>query len=467
MDLQTLLKSSGQEHLASHAATLSQVSQNQLQQTLAQWDWDGMPALIDALVLHDGESPCYDDFGPASYYPFPAESAAQEQRYQQAAAIGEVAINAGKVAALTVAGGQGTRLGHDGPKGTYGVSPLRDKSLFQLFAESIRRESELAGRKLFWYIMTSPINDAPTRAFFVENDYFGLATEQITFFPQGTMPVFDLQGGMLLAGPDEPATSPDGHGGTLTALHRNGCLQHMENHGVELLSYFQVDNALTTIFDRTFVGLHLQDQAEMSSRCIMKDHPHDRLGNFGLIDDRLTVIEYSDLPDAMAQLREDDGRLTIRVGSPGIHLINRAFVERLTDRALQLPFHRAVKKVPFLDPETGEMVRPDAANAVKLEQFIFDAFPRAERYVLYQALKERELGPVKNKVGDDSRESAERLMIAEHARWLEAAGHEVPRNEAGEPLHRIEISPCSYVSEADLIANGPDSVTLGSDLYVE
>lgn len=465
-DLQSLLHQHNQSHLWDHATSLPAAQREPFLAELAALRWQQLPELIDSLVLKDAKAPCYDDFQPAPYYPLPAESPEQASRYASAYELGDQAIREGRVAAVTVAGGQGTRLGHDGPKGTYPVSPIRQKSLFQLFAETILRESERSGRPLFWYIMTSPSNNQPTIDYFKQNGFFGLGEEQVRFFPQGTMPVFGLDGKLLLAEPGVLARSPDGHGGCLQAMRTNNCLEHMRQHGVEFLSYFQIDNPLVTIFDRTFIGLHIEDCAQMSSRFLMKRQPHDRLGNFGLLDGKLTVIEYSDLPDAMAQRREPDGRLTIRLGSPGIHLLNRDFVTELTEDRCQLPFHRAVKQVPYLDPETG-WVAPTDPNAVKLEQFIFDAFPRAQASVLYQAIWEQELGPVKNATGSDSPESSAAMQVAEFARWLEAKGFTVPRNAAGAPVHPIEISPRAYATCEDFVAHGPDALTVDGPLYIE
>src|SRR5207248_7489660 len=188
--------------------------------------------------------------------PYPREPGAEHrQLYRDAELRGHRLLKEGKVAAFLVAGGQGTRLGYDGPKGEYSVTPIKKKPLFQVFAEQLLAHSRRAGQTIPWYIMTSNINDAPTRAFFEKHNYFGYPREDVFFFQQGMMPAFDFDGKMLLAEKGSLALSPDGHGGSLRALDRSGALADMRHRGVKHLSYFQVDNPLVHTIDPLFLGL--------------------------------------------------------------------------------------------------------------------------------------------------------------------------------------------------------------------
>ena len=350
-----------------------------LDEQLDDIDWEQLNALVENYVKQKPEYHTPDDLQPAPYYPLKPETAEQKAYYEKAKATGEALLKEGKVACFTVAGGQGTRLGYDGPKGSFNLSPIKQKSLFQLFAESILRHGKRYGKDIKWYIMTSPGNDAATRAFFAEHDNFGLKADQLMFFKQGQMPAFDRDGNMLLSAKDSLALSPDGHGGSLRALHRSGALADMAANGIDYISYFQVDNPLVSTIDPLFIGLHHLDKAEMSNRMLAKREPFEKLGLFCVSKGKIQVIEYSDLPDELAVLTNDDGRLQFIAGSPAIHIISRSFVEKLNEGTFSLPFHRADKKVPYINQD-GERIEPQEPNAVKLETFVFDALPLARGF---------------------------------------------------------------------------------------
>lgn len=376
---------------------------------------------------------------PVDAYPR-VPDAARRELYARADQRGRDLLRAGKVAAFLVAGGQGTRLGYDGPKGEYPVTPVRNKPLFQVFAEQLLAHARNAGRAIPWYIMTSDANDAATRAFFSRHGHFGLDPADIMFFQQGMMPAFDFAGKMLLASTDSLALSPDGHGGSLRALHRSGALDDLRRRGVEHLSYFQVDNPLVHCIDPLFLGLHDLSGSEMSSKTIPKANALEKVGNFVLGDGTLQVIEYSDLPESLALQTNADGSLRFNAGSIAIHALRVEFVQRLTSGAsLRLPWHRAEKKVPCVD-EAGQPCRPETPNAVKLEQFVFDAIPLAANAIVYTTERAEEFSPVKNAEGVDSPQTSRRDQVRRAARWLASAGAEAPTRD-GEPDLLIEISP--------------------------
>ena len=387
------------------------------------------------------------DFAPAQFYPAAPIDLEQQAKYTEATELGKRLISTGRVAALVVAGGQGTRLGFDGPKGNLPISPLRNKTLFRIFAESIAAVSNKYNATCPWYIMTSPLNHAQTAQIFRSNNYYGLSENDVFIFEQGTLPNFDFDGKILLADRANMACSPDGHGGCLKALCKSGALEDMKKRGVELISYWQIDNPLVNIVDPLFVGLHALDHAEMSSKALIKADPEEKVGNFCLVDGRVTVIEYSDLPRDLAHKRTPDGSLVFQLGSIAIHIISCDFVEKLNDRGISLPLHRAEKRIPHID-RYGKPVEPNEPNGIKLESFVFDALPLASKSVILQTIRTQEFAPTKNAAGADSVETTRQMMVARAAEWLEAAGVAVPKKSDGSPDCLVEMAP-SFALEKD------------------
>lgn len=361
---------------------------------------------------------------------------------------GRGVLAAGEVAAVIVAGGQGTRLGFDGPKGCYPVGPVSDRSLFQIHAEKVVALGRRHGAPVPLYVMTSPQNHAETAAFFERHDSFGV--ERLRLFVQGEMPAVDRASGrILLAERDRVALSPDGHGGTIRALDRCGALAEMAKGGIRTIFYLQVDNPLIAIGDAGFLGLHRRAGAEMSSKVVRKTEPAEKVGLVVVRDGRQEMIEYSDLPDQLAERRAADGGLELWAGSIALHLIDVAFAARLAGGGGRLPFHRALKPVPYVD-ELGSPVDPIVANAVKFEQFIFDALPLAERALVVETDRETEFEPLKNASGPASPETVRSRLSHVYAGWLEAAGVAVPRGADGLPVHPIEVSPLVALDAAEL-----------------
>ena len=446
-----LLKKHHQEHLLKFWSELNEKSRAQLNSQLEALPWENLDELISQYVTNLPEIAIPKDLEPAPFFPAIPTDAKMAALYEKASAEGVKLLHSGKVSLLTVAGGQGTRLGYDGPKGTYPITPIKEKTLFQYFSESIRRFGEKYNTKFTWYIMTSELNHQATVDFFKDNNYFGLDEQQIVFFSQGTMPAFDNGGRLLLSAKDSLALSPDGHGGTLLALKRCGCLKRMAQEGVEYLSYFQVDNPLVSIVNPLFIGLHALEKSEMSSIMLAKTGPFEKLGNFCVSDGRLQIIEYSDLPDELADSRDAKGALRFIAGSPAIHILNRNFIENLTSgHQFSLPWHRADKKIPFIN-DIGELVTPKQPNGVKLESFIFDALPLASHTMVLEAIREEEFAPTKNKTGVDSVESCRKMLIERDAQRLERAGVKIARDAKGAPQYPVELSPAIIVDDEDAV----------------
>ncbi len=445
-----LLKKHGQAHLL---AFWEQLNVAQRQNLLAQIEQLNL-AKIDNWIARYIKKPASADidsqFAPVeSYSPEPADP--QQRKYDKAIKLGKELIQQSKVAAMVVSGGQATRLGFDGPKGDFPISPIKNKTLFQIFAESITAASEKYQSVCPWYIMTSPLNYTETVEIFRSNDHYGLRENNVFIFEQGTLPNFSFDGKILLADKANLSCSPDGHGGSLKALYQSGALADMKRHGVEFISYWQVDNPLVSIFDPLFIGLHALDESEMSSKAVIKTGPYEKVGNFCLVDGKITVIEYSDLPDELAEQRNPDGSLVSELGSIGIHIISASFVERLNKNGFALPLHRANKKIPSID-QHGNPVEPEQPNGVKLESFVFDALPLASKSIILQTTRNKEFAPVKNAAGPNSPETARQMLVACAADWLESAGVNVPRKADGSVDCLLEIAPSFALEKADIKA---------------
>ena len=400
-------------------------------------------ARLTATLLAPGAVAGVDLAGlaPAPYEPLPAHGG-DAGAWAAAKAAGEAALRAGRVAAFTVAGGQGTRLGYDGPKGTFPVTPLKQKPLFQVFAEKIRAAGRRFGRPLHWFIMTSHQNHAATVAFFEEQGHFGLDPGRVHFFRQGRMPAVDFEGRILLETKGTIALSPDGHGGSLRALERSGALDLMQREGIDTLSYFQVDNPLVRCVDPAFIGWHVRRGSQMSSKMVPKAYPEEKLGHFCTQAGRLVVVEYSDLPMAMQRETTAAGQLRYLAGSIAIHVLDREFIRRVArgGEGMALPFHRADKKIPSVDA-TGRPVKPEQANGVKFEMFVFDALPFAQYPLVIETSRADDFSPVKNAEGVDSPLTCREDQLRQFARWLRAQGAAVETDPTGRPVAGIEISP--------------------------
>ncbi|MCC7293125.1 MAG: UTP--glucose-1-phosphate uridylyltransferase [Phycisphaerales bacterium] len=446
----TLLASVGQQHLLRFWNRLDSQKQTQLLRDIAQVN---LP-LIAQLVRENAAGSASQVHPPSSIEPAPTLpdlwSAGAEHDYPRARADGERHIRQNKVAAMIVAGGQGTRLGFDAPKGMFPISPIRRATLFQWFAEALIGARRRFNAAIPWYVMTSPVNDQATRRTFAEQRFFGLGEDTVRFFAQGVMPAVSTDGKILLESEHRLALSPDGHGGSLTALARSGCLEDMKRRGIETLSYFQVDNPLARPVDPLLIGLHLRERAEVSSLTIGKADDLERVGNFVRIGDRNHVIEYTELPEALARRRDAQGRRLFDAANLSIFVFSLPFLERITGAGDELPWHRALKKVPCLDPITGERLEPAAPNAIKFERFVFDALPLASRSLLVRGRREECFSPVKNASGTDSAEQARRDLCLRGARWLETCGVRVDRSPDGAPAHPVEISPALAADAEEL-----------------
>lgn len=465
-EVKNLLEKYHQSHLLAFWGELSPTQRDNLLDQIEQLDFEEVSRWVRFVLENTSPEIDSDDIAPVSSYSSEPADPGQRHKYAEAVRLGERLISAGKVAAFVVAGGQGTRLGFDGPKGNFPISPVKQKTFFQIFAETIAAAGQEYETTCPWYIMTSPLNHDETVEIFNSNDFYGLGAENVRIFQQGTLPNFDSDGKILLADKSTMSRSPDGHGGSLKALHQSGALADMKKRGIEFISYWQVDNPLVNLFDPLFIGLHAMDRAEMSSKAVIKTDCMEKVGNFCLRKEDLTVIEYSEFnemedneappsPDGqrpkLAERRNPDYSLVFRLGSIAIHIISTSFVERLNADGFCLPLHKASKKIPHIDA-TGRLIESDKPNGVKLETFIFDALPLATKSIILDILRDQEFAPTKNATGVDSTETTKQMMVARAAEWLESAGVVVPRKPDGSVDCLLEIAPSFGLKKADVKA---------------
>lgn len=453
------LESAGQGHVLRFWNTLDDSQKSALEAQIASLDLGAVERM--AQMLREGGAAERRDSemipAPAIALPNGAEREAAVQR-------GGEELRAGRVAVVLVAGGQGSRLGFDGPKGAYSVGPVTGAPLFYFHSRKILALSRRYGASLPFYIMTSEVNDEATRKCFMDNAYFGLDEKDVFFFKQGVWPALDAKGKIILDAPGHIFMSPDGHGGILAALAKSGAVDDMEKRGISTVFYFQVDNPMVEIADPAFIGLHLLNKADISVKVCAKRDPGEGLGMMVLRDGHAEMVEYTELTEEQKNRRTKDGDLYFKFGSVAIHVFDFGFLKRETSALL--PLHLAHKKIPYC-LDDGTVVKPDAPNGYKFEKFVFDAIPDASRVIDVVFDRAEEFSPVKNAEGSDSPDTCRRDMQEKWARWFAMCGVTLPRKSDGSLAARIEIDPATAIDAVSLaahLAKNPLEVREGMDL---
>lgn len=349
----------------------------------------------------------------------------------EARARGRDLFRQGKVAFYTVAGGQGTRLGYDGPKGGFPVGPFSGKTLFRWHAEKVLAASRRYGRAVPWVVMVSEANAGETKRLFAAESWFALE-DRVFFVAQRMLPAVDADGKIVLRTPSAIMLAPNGHGGSIDALSRDGCLDRLADAGVEYLSYFQVDNPLLNAADEAFLGFQALRGADMTAKVVRKRGPEEKAGVVALVDGRPGVVEYSEISAADANARDAHGKLVYDLANIAAHGLALDFVRRL--QGTGLPYHTAKKKVPTVDDEG----RPIEVTGRKFETFVFDAIPLADGFFAWLTERAEEFSPLKNAEGEDSPESVRRDLLERTRRWYDRAGVAPPEEE-----EELEMSPLS------------------------
>ena len=437
----------GQQHLLEGVDALDEASRDIYLARLAAIDWEELAHPCDPVAIESvGASRVIDDTERA-------------ERADALATAGEAAMQAGKVAVLMVAGGQGTRLGFSGPKGCYEIGAHSGKSIYQLQAEKVLSLSRRLGKEVPFLIMTSPMTDEESRDFFAVHSNFGLSDDQVRFFSQGTVPSLDQDGKGLLKAPGHLLENPDGHGGCFTALVASGQLARLKDEGVTQLIYIQVDNILAPVDDAVLVGLAETEQTDIITKVLEKAHPDEKVGHLVKIGDRDRIVEYTEVTPEQTRMTNDAGELIYRWGSPAMHCWSIAFLSGLAETNFKPPLHRSAK--PLKAYVGGDIVE---VKGWKSERFIFDLIPEAPTSMGLVLNRLAEFAPVKNAEGTDSAISARQLASDEYVRWLEAAGVDVSLGDG----QLVEISPLFAATKEQFLTNWDgQTATIRGDFYLE
>lgn len=398
------LEQIGQTQLLRYYEELSEAERSALLRQIEETDFSVLS------YISQGESGAEKGvLSPLSCMELP-EIEANRERFT---AIGLDAIAASKVGAVLLAGGMGTRLGTDEPKGMYNIGLTRTVYIFQRLIENtmdvVRAANERTGRDDVWipfYIMTSEKNHDATVRFFEEQDYFGYNPAYVHFFRQDMAPATDKNGKVYLEAKGRIATSPNGNAGWFRSLVNAGLLEGVHEQGIEYLNIFAVDNVLQRIADPAFVGACMERGVDVGAKVVAKAAPDESIGVMCLEDGRPSIVEYYEMTDEIMHSRDERGELAYRFGVILNYLFKVSALEEILNR--DLPMHVVSKKIPHLN-EAGELVKPEAPNGYKFEQLVLDMIHQLSSCLPYEVVREREFAPIKNKTGIDSVESAREL----------------------------------------------------------
>lgn len=389
----------GQEHLLRYENELSEAEKKELHRQILEADFD----LLGEIRKKEEAAPDFSGLSPLGALEVP-EIRAREAEFRKA---GLEAIRQGKIAALLLGGGQGTRLGFDGPKGTYDFGITRPYYIFQAQIETMLRVCEEAGCTFPLFIMTSDKNDEATRAFLKEKNYFGFPEEKITFFRQAMAPSCDFDGKIYLEGKGQLSLSPNGNGGWFKSLVHHGLDKKLSEMGVEWINVFAVDNVLQKICDPVFVGATVLSGTNCGAKVVRKAAPGEKVGALCLKDDLPTIVEYYEMGEELAALRDGNGELTYRFGVILNYLFKVSRMQEVVNG--KLPLHIVKKKIPYLN-EAGELVKPTTENGFKFEYLATDNVRDMLSCIPFEVEREHEFAPIKNPDGIDSVVSARELM---------------------------------------------------------
>lgn len=340
---------------------------------------------------------------PINYFDKSKMSKEEISEYEK---IGSEIIRKEKYAVVTMAGGQGTRLGHKGPKGTFDIGLDSHKSIFELLCNTLKEAKEKYGVYVQWYIMTSEENNKQTVDFFESNNFFGYEREKVMFFKQGQLPMCDTEGKILIDETGLIKEAADGHGGVFESMRKDGVIADMKNKGIEWVFIGGVDNVLAKMVDSVLTGLSIKNNVLAAGKSVVKAGPKERVGVFCKRNGKPSVIEYTEITEEMAEAQDKSGNLLFGESHILCNLFNIKAIENISEK--KLPYHSAFKKAKYINAK-GELVVPEKPNAYKFEAFLFDAFESLEDMTIMRVKREEEFAPVKNAEGVDSPETARKL----------------------------------------------------------
>ncbi len=389
------LKKYGQEHVLKYYAELPDEQRNTLIEQIDRTDF--------TVIGQAAETGKRGTIAPIKAMTIPEIDMGRE-RFER---IGMEAVKAGKLGAVLLAGGMGTRLGSDAPKGMYDIGISKPVYIFQRLIENLMKVVEKAGNYIQLFVMTSEKNHDATVGFFKEHDYFGYDKDYIAFFKQDMAPAADFDGKVYMEAKDSIATSPNGNGGWFLSMKKSGLLELVEKRGIEWLNVFAVDNVLQSIADPVFAGAVLEGGYSVGSKVIRKVNPQEKVGVMCTEDGRPSIVEYIELTEDMLTQRDENGEYAYNFGVILNYLFRVDKLVNLLER--KLPYHKLAKKIPYIN-EAGELVKPEEPNGYKYEQFILDMIQMLDSCLPFEVVRGKEFAPIKNKTGVDSVESARELL---------------------------------------------------------
>ncbi|KAI8904842.1 nucleotide-diphospho-sugar transferase, partial [Gorgonomyces haynaldii] len=444
--LEQKYQQAGQGQVFQFKDSLSQTEKEQLQKTLSSIDIDRCNRIFKTATTAPPNS-------NASVSPLPDaafdSTISNPEKVKHWREIGLKLIAQNKVGVILLAGGQGTRLGSSAPKGCYDIGLPSHKSLFQLQGERILRLQQVAsqysnGQKVVipWYVMTSGPTHDNTVEFFKSKHFFGLDPQNVIFFQQGVLPAFTPEGKIFMETKSSPALSPDGNGGIYAALRKEGVIDDLEKRGIPYVHCYCVDNCLVKVGDPVFIGYCVEKNADCGAKSVPKVSPTESVGVICLRNNKFAVVEYSEIDPKLAEQRKPDGTLVYNAANIANHFYTTAFLKKIEEFESKLEYHIAKKKITHVDAQ-GKTVKPNEANGIKLELFIFDVFPFTERMAVLEVARKDEFSPLKNAPGSkdgDSPETSRHDIMAQHVRFVQAHGG-VVASTPGYDTPQFEISP--------------------------
>lgn len=397
--VKALLEEKAQTQLLQYYDELNEAEKQKLLQTIEGIDWSFEEDLAHPVDLSGKNR----DIKPIDGL----RLAAIEKRFAEFEKAGVEAIRAGKVAAVLLAGGMGTRLGVDGPKGAYDIGLTKPLYIFEQQMKNLLEVTEKCGVLVPLYIMTSDKNHEQTTAFWKEHGYFGYPESAVRFFKQDMAPAVDYDGKIILESKGMPAMSPNGNGGWFASMKRAGLCEDLHARGVEWLNIYAVDNVLQRIADPVFVGATILSGVNCGAKVICKTEPHEKVGVLCLDGDKPDIIEYYELTEEMANLRDENGNLSYCYGVIMNYLFRLSKLEEIVDN--KIPVHIVEKKIECLCPD-GVTRKPEKENGKKFEMLAVDLIKPMGSVLPFEVVREKEFAPIKNKTGVDSVESARELL---------------------------------------------------------
>ena len=396
----SILKKYHQEDILKYRLTEKQ--QQELEKQISNIDFEQLQNLYESTKQEK-----YIEEKKIEHIPYIDKAKLSKEKEEELANIGTEIIKQGHYAVVTMAGGQGTRLGHLGPKGTYALDTVNGKKyIFEIIIERLKEANKKYGVIIPWYVMTSKENHEETVWFLENNNYFGYEKEKVKFFKQGELPLIDTQGKLILDENAKIKEAADGNGGIYEALAKSGLLEELKQNQIDWIFISGIDNILSNFVDPILLGLTIKENNVIASKSVAKTNPKEKVGVFCKMNGKPKIIEYIDLPEEMAEELDENGELMYGEVNIGTYLYNIKVLENLVD--VKLPYHAAFKKSGYLDIN-GNFIEPDEPNVYKFETFIFDAFTRYNDMTIMRVKREDEFAPVKNRTGNDSPETAVKL----------------------------------------------------------